>query len=184
MKKLFVSLALLIFSLPLVVNAQETAMDRFYEKYAAEKNFTGVSVSPEMFEMLASMEVSDSTGKVEEAHKMMSQLTGLKMLMYETKEGEEPFGLIEKAHKALKIKNYTEMMTVQDDGETIKFYIKKSGDKVSELLMTLEGEGQEMVLDITGNIDMKTVAELGQTMNMHGMSNLSKMKNHHDDDDD
>ena len=50
--------------------------------------------------------------------------------------------------------------------------------------MTLDGEGQEMVLDITGNIDMKTVAELGQTMNMHGMSNLSKMKNHHNDDDD
>jgi len=55
---------------------------------------------------------------------------------------------------------------------------------VSELLMTLDGENEEMVLDITGNIDMSTVAELGQAMNMHGMNNLSKMRNHHDDDDD
>lgn len=183
MKKLFVSLAMLMFSLPMV-NAQSTAMDKFYEKYAAEKNFTGVSVSPEMFEMLAQMEVTDSTGKAEEAHQMMKQLTGLKMLMYEPKEGGEKFGLLEKAHKALKIKDYTEMMTVQDDGETIKFYVKKSGNKVTELLMTLDGEdNEEMVLDITGDIDMKTVAELGQTMNMHGMSNLSKMKEHHHDDD-
>ena len=184
MKKLFVSLAIMLFSLPMVVNAQSSAMDKFYEKYAAEKNFTGVSVSPEMFEMLSQMEVTDSTGKVEEAHQMMKQLTGLKMLMYEPKEDGEMFGLVGKAHKALNIKDYTEMMTVQDDGETIKFYVKKTGEKVSELLMTLEGKDQEMVLDITGNIDMKTVAELGQTMNMHGMSNLSKMKGHHDDDDD
>ncbi len=184
MKKLIVSLLMLTLGFPLMVNAQETAMDKFYEKYAAEKNFTGVSVSPEMFEMLSQMEVKDSTGKVEEAHQMMKQLTGLKMLMYETKEGDEKFGLVAKAHKALGIKNYIEMMTVHDDGQTIKFYIKKSGDKVSELLMTLDGEGEEMVLDITGNIDMSTVAELGQAMNMHGMNNLSKMKKHHVDDDD
>jgi len=194
MKKLFVSLALLMFSLPMAVNAQETAMDKFYEKYAAEKGFTGVSVSPEMFEMLASMEVNDSTGQMEEAHQMMKQLTGLKMLSYEPQPGVEMFPLIEKARKALKIDNYTEMMTVQDDGETIIFYVKKSGDKVSELLMTLQGEGQEVVLDIAGNIDMKSVAQLGQMMNMKGVGNLSKMKSHyhhdsnegdgHDSDDD
>jgi len=104
--------------------------------------------------------------------------------MYEPKEGGKKFGLIEKARKALGIKNYTEMMTVHDDGETIKFYVKKSGDKVTELLMTLEGEdNEEMVLDITGNIDMSTVAELGQTMKMQGMNNLSKMNQHHKDDD-
>ncbi len=186
MKKLFVGLALLIFSLPVVVNAQETAMDKFYEKYAAEKGFTGVSVSPEMFEMLASMEVNDSTGQMEEAHQMMKQLTGLKMLSYEPQPGVEKFPLIERAKKALKISNYTEMMTVQDDGQTIKFYVKKSGDKVSELLMTLQGEDQEVVLDIAGNIDMKSIAQLGQMMNMKGMGNLSKMKGHyhHDTDDD
>jgi len=184
MKKLFVSLALLMFSLPLALNAQETAMDKFYEKYAADKNFTGVSVSPDMFEMLAQMEVNDSTGKVKEAHQMMKQLTGLKMLRYKPQEGGKKFGLVEKARKALGIKNYTEMMTVHDDGETIKFYVKKSGDKVTELLMTLEGEdNEEMVLDITGNIDMSTVAELGQTMKMQGMNNLSKMNQHHKDDD-
>jgi len=184
MKKLIVSLAMLLFSLPAVVNAQETAMDKFYEKYAAEKGFTGVSVSPEMFEMLASMEVNDSTGQMEEAHQMMKQLTGLKMLSYEPQPGIEKFPLIEKAKKALKISNYSEMMTVQDDGETIKFYVKKSGDKISELLMTLEGEDQEVVLDIYGDIDMKSVAQLGKIMNMKGMGNLSKMNGHHGDDDD
>ena len=184
MKKLFVSLALLMFSLPFVVNAQETAMDRFYEKYAAEKGFTGVSVSPEMFEMLASMEVNDSTGDMEEAHQMMKQLKGLKMLSYEAQKGEEMFPLVEKAKEALNIKRYTEMMTVQDDGQTIKFYVKKSGDKVSELLMTIKGEEEEVVLDIAGNIDMKTVAKLGQTLNMEGLGNLSKMKHHHDNDGD
>ncbi|RLD90019.1 MAG: hypothetical protein DRJ09_05500 [Bacteroidetes bacterium] len=184
MKKLFVSLALLMFSIPMVVNAQETAMDKFYEKYAAEKGFTGVSVSPEMFEMLASMQVNDSTGQMEEAHQMMKQLTRLKMLSYEPQPGVKMFPLIEKARKALKIDSYTEMMTVQDDGETIKFYVKKSGDKVSELLMTLQGEGQEVVLDIAGNIDMKSVAQLGQMMNMKGMGNLSKMKGHYHSDTD
>ncbi len=192
MKKLFVSLAMLMFSLPMLVHAQETAMDKFYEKYAAEKGFTGVSVSPEMFEMLASMEVNDSTGQMEEAHQMMKQLTGLKMLSYEPQPGIERFPLIEKAKKALKISNYTEMMTVQDEDETIKFYVKKTGNKVSELLMTLQGDDQEVVLDIAGNIDMKSVAQLGKMMNMKGMGNLSKMKSHyhhengesHDDDDD
>ncbi len=184
MKKLIVSLAMLLFSLPAVVNAQETAMDKFYEKYAAEKGFTGVSVSPEMFEMLASMEVNDSTGQMEEAHQMMKQLTGLKMLSYEPQPGIEKFPLIEKAKKALKISDYSEMMTVQDDGETIKFYVKKSGDKISELLMTLEGEDQEVVLDIYGDIDMKSVAQLGKIMNMKEMGNLSKMNGHHGDDDD
>ena len=185
MKKLFVSLALLMFSLPMVVNAQETAMDKFYEKYAAEKGFTGVSVSPEMFEMLASMQVNDSSGQMEEAHQMMKQLTGLKMLSYEPQPGVAMFPLVEKAKKALNIDHYTEMMTVQDDGQTIKFYVKKSGDKVAELLMTLRGEDQEVVLDISGNIDMKSVAQLGQMMNMKGMGNLSKMKGHyhHDNDD-
>jgi len=169
-------------------------LKRFYEKYAAEKGFTGVSVSPEMFEMLASVQVSDSMGQMEEAHQMMKQLTGLKMLSYEPQPGVEMFPLIEKAKKALKIDNYTEMMTVQDDGETIKFYVKKSGDKVSELLMTIQGEDQQVVLDIAGNIDMKSVAQLGRMMNMKGMGNLSKMKGHyhhdsnksegHDDDND
>lgn len=183
MKKLFVSLALLMFSLPMVVNAQETAMDKFYEKYAAEKGFTGVSVSPEMFEMFATMQVDDSTNQMKEAHEMMKQLTGLKMLSYEPQPGVEKFPLIEKAKKALNIKNYTEMMTVQDDGETIIFYVKKSDNKVSELLMTLQGEDQEVVLDISGNIDMKSIARLGQMMNMKGMGNLSKMKGHYHGDE-
>jgi hypothetical protein len=70
-------------------------------------------------------------------------------------------------------------MSVRDKDKDMKFYIKESGGKISELVMIMGGTDDFMVMSLFGEIDLKQISKIGQRMDVSGLENLQKL--HKDD---
>jgi hypothetical protein len=67
-------------------------------------------------------------------------------------------------------------MEVNESGESTKFYIKKEGLKITELLMIGRENDETVVLSITGDIDMSSISKLSKSLKVEGMENLQKIE--------
>jgi hypothetical protein len=174
MKKLVITMAAIVFATTTALNAQ-TAIDHLYQKYAGEKGFTSINISPEMFGFLASSDMSDSSEKAQETQNVMQQLSGLKMLVYEP-EGSKNQDFLDEVRTLSKSKGYTEIMSVDSEDEVVKFLAKKGKDgKILELLMVVLDDEEAVVMSMTGNLDMKTISEISKSLDIDGMENLKKI---------
>ena len=57
----------------------QSPIDKMFEKYAGQDGYTSVNISKDMIQMFAGMG-DDKDTSTQEMHKMMNQLTGLKVL--------------------------------------------------------------------------------------------------------
>ena len=175
MKKLVISLVVLMILMPGAMIAQ-TAIDHLYDKYAGEKGFTSININPEMFKMLSSMDMNDSSEKAQEAQNVMEQVTGLKMLVYEPDEGETNAEFLNEIKTLTKAEGFEEMMSVNEGDEVVKFLVKKGKDgKMSEMLMIVLEEHEAVVMSMSGNLDMKTISEISKSLEIEGMEGIYQM---------
>jgi hypothetical protein len=111
--------------------------------------------------------------------KMVSQLNGLKVLTCNadsTKPGKAAAFYNEVA-VLFPATAYKELMTVNDDGDNIRFLTKQdAAGKISEMVMLMKGKHESVVMSLTGSIDLSTVSKLSKSLNIHGMENLQKVK--------
>ncbi len=176
MKKVIVKTTLIVaMLLPFLVSGQ-TAIDKLYERYAGEEGFTSINISPQMFNMLSAMDMGDSSGDVKEAQDVMQQLSGLKMLVFEPKNGETS-DFVKEVKSLVPSSDYAEMMTVDSEDSKVSFLVKKNkGGNVAELLMIVYEENEAVIMSMTGDIDMKTISEISKSLNMEGLENLDKLE--------
>ncbi len=151
--------------------------DKLYQKYAGQDGFTSINISPEMFKFLNSMDMNDSSSEAKQTQFAMQQLDGLKMLVYEKPEGKVGFDFYKEINRDLSLKDYSELMSVNDSDSDIKSLVKKTSDKrISELLMIVKGEDEVLIMSMTGDIDMNTISDISNSLNVKGMENLDKIK--------
>jgi hypothetical protein len=168
---------LLMATVSMGVYAQGEAINKFFTKYATDESFTTATISSKMFSLITNMEAETPEDK--ELIEAISKLKGLKVLGKENTSDaralyKEAFGLIGK--------DYEELMAVRDKDKDMKFYIRESGGKVSELLMVMGGTDDFMLLSLYGEIDLKQISRIGRKMNVDGLDKLEKM-DHHDKKD-
>ena len=83
--------------------------------------------------------------------------------------------MYKEAFTLIPIKEYEELMSVRDKDKDMKFFIKESGGKISELLMIMGGNEQFMVMSLFGEIDLKQISRIGKKMDVEGLEHLEKM---------
>ncbi len=180
MKKLALILIVAWISLPGVLTAQ-SPIDKIYEKYAGQDGFTSVNISPEMFQMFGQMVQEKSDTNAAKVKKMMDQLTGLKLLTYtiDSTKMSKAVAIYNEFSGLFPASAYKELMTVNEGRENYRFLTKPDGPgKITEMVMLMKGKHEVMVLSMTGIIDLSSISELTKGMNIHGMENLEKMKEH------
>lgn len=151
----------------------QDAISKFFSKYQGDETFSQVNISSRMFGLFTQMESDDPADK--EVLDAISKLKGLKILAKEDARNardlyKEAFSLIPK--------EYEELMTVRDKDKDMKFMIKESGGKISELLMVMGGNNDFMVLSLFGEIDLKQVSRIGKKMDVKGLENLHNIDGH------
>ena len=169
---------LLLGFLPVWVLAQNMAADKLYEKYAGQENITAVNISSEMFQMMAGMEVDTANMEDEEAKQVMeavSKMDGMKILTYK-KEDKKDNSFYKDVKNTFDPDNYVEMMSIKDNDSDVKFYARRKGDKISELLMIADDPGETVFMNFSGLFGMETISKIGQNIDMHGMDKLEKME--------
>lgn len=176
MKKVIITLIITaILAIPSAMFAQST-IDNLYKKYAGKEGFTSINISPELFSMIASIDTEDSTEKVQEEQNVMEQLSGLKMLVYEP-EGEINLAFLKEVKAIIPSKDFTELMSVDSEGETVKFLVKKGdNDKISEMLMIVLDESEAVLMSMTGNLDMSTISSISKSLDIEGMEKLEEIE--------
>lgn len=170
MKKILIACVLVVSSI--LVEAQNSAVDQLFAKYADKDGFTTVSISKAMFSLFA----SESESK-DDFNKAVKGLESIRILapdsaiqaMYKGK-----LNFYNEMSKSLPITQYEELMSVKEKDQVFKMLIRKKGSVITEFLMI--GGGRENVLIcILGNIDLKTISKLSKTMDIDGMEELDKL---------
>src|SRR5690606_3216251 len=165
------ALTLVIVMTSVSVQAQNDAISRFFDKYAADDSFTQVTVSSKMFSLFTNLEANTPEDK--QLLDPISKLKGLRIIAKDNARNardlyREAFALIPK-------NDSEELMSVRDDQKDMKFMIRENGDKISELLMVMGGPDEFMVLSVFGEIDLKQISRIGRKLNVSGLEKLESM---------
>ena len=154
--------------------AQNDAISKFFNKYADDQSFSQVNVSSKMFSLFTNIDMDKPEDK--EIVNAISKLKGLRILAKDDSINSRK--LYKEAYSLIPKNQYEELMSVRDNDKDMKFLIKESGGKISELLMIAGGNTEFMILSLFGGIDLKQVSKIGKSMDIDGLKNLEKIDEH------
>jgi len=175
MKKAIVIIGMMFLSMAMM--AQGTIMNKYFDQYQDNENFTKVSVSQKMFSMFTDIEPGSQEEK--DFLEAVSRLKGLKVLVADSIP--DAMKLYKKAVADVDKAGYEDLMSVKDADENLKFSIMEKDGKIRELLMIVGSKKEFVMLSLYGEIDLKNITKIAQKMKVEGLQNLGKM--HKDDDD-
>lgn len=178
MKKVILSIAMLAFVLLAYNAGAQSPTDDLFEKYGAKDGFTTVHITKELFSLFAEISQESDDADVKEINDVVSRLDYIRILMYDSEDSVNMDVMNDFKHELnnLKLKNFTELMTVKEGDELVKFMILKDGKKIKELLLLINQPEQAGFISITGEIDLKSIANLSKSMDIHGLENLKKLE--------
>lgn len=169
MKKLMMGVVMMMGAL--AASAQNDAVTKFFNKYQDNPDFTQVTVSSKMFGLFTNMDVEKPEDK--EILDAISKIKGLRII---AKDQARDSRELYKEALSVVPKDYEELMFVRDKDQDMKFLIKESGGKISELLMIAAGNDDFKMLSLFGEIDLKKVSKIGSKMSIDGLEQLHKME--------
>jgi len=154
--------------------AQNTdAISRFFSKYAEDESFTVVTVTKKMFSLFAEIEPGDPDEK--EALEAISKIDGLRVLALENDSIRAP-KIYKEAKSLIPTKEYEELMSLRHEGMDMRFLIKDSNGKISELLMIGGGTKSFFIMSLVGDIDLSQISKLSNKMRIDGFEKLELLE--------
>ncbi len=171
--------SLLILGLTSVSMAQSTSIDKIFDEYAGKEFIVTINITPEMFKLAAGLSDESADPKVKEINEVVNQLSTLKIIILNDSLMKSPINLQQDIKNIVKTNAFSELMSVQEQDNKVTFYIKKAGnDKITEMIMVAGEPKNVVVLDFTGNIDLKTIVKIAGSMKIEGMHNLQLLDKH------
>jgi len=152
--------------------AQNNAVDRYYEQYREDDRFTRISVSSKMFDLFTNFDREDPAEQ--EVVETISKLKGLKMLVGNDIDGAEA---MYKDVVKRPLQEMEELMTVEEKGSKLNFFISEKDGMISELLLVSFGDRQVMMMSLVGDIDLKQISRLSKKMDLEGFEHLENIGN-------
>ena len=158
-----------------------------FDTYQSDDRVTYVSISPQMFSMLAKLNIDISDPDAKEFYELVTQIKTFKLLRTDDPSISTAFSGWTQDY--VKENQLAELMQVQEDEATVYFYalLSDQDDVVDELIMLVKkGEGgsdhleirpQTVVLLIQGSIDLYRIASLTQKLDLPAGDELKKLKN-------
>jgi len=169
MKKLILTLSVVF--LTVAGWAQNKAVDKLFEKYSGKDGFTSVVITKHMFSLFSNVETTAD----DEYMNMIKNLKNIKIL-----SAPDPsisgINFYQEVMECLPENEYDELMVIKEGSQDIKFLVREEKDKIVELLMLIGGDAENVLISISGIIDMQTIAKLSKSMNIEGMENLEKIE--------
>jgi len=155
MKKVIVFVLAIAF--PGFLMAQNSAVDKLFQKYQGKKGITTVNISPELFQMVNAMGIEE----LEEQDFPMDKVSSVKILTIEEEEGWEGVNFYEEIKNELNVDDFVEVLTVNDGDEVVRMWMKADKDAVKEFLLIVGGDDNVLIY-ITGDFSMKELEALAE----------------------
>ncbi|NLR77625.1 DUF4252 domain-containing protein [Chitinophaga eiseniae] len=151
---------------------QGSAIDRFFQRYENDRNFTLVSITPKMFSMFAKVDAGDPDAK--NLMRVIQKLKGLRILAKEsTKDGPRLY----KEAAAFLGGDFEELMTLRDKDSDLKFMVKENAKgNINELVMLVGSSTEFLAMSLVGDIDLNEISQIAGSVNIQGMDKLKNIK--------
>ena len=158
-----------------------------FDTYQANDQVTYVSISPQMFSMLAKININVEDKEAQEFIELVSQIKTFKLLR--TEDPSISTAISDWTQTYVSDNKLSELMQVREDETTVYFYALRSDQDniVDELVMLvqeddevrdrLKVEPQTVVLLVQGSIDLYQIASLTQKLDLPAGDELKKLKN-------
>lgn len=170
MKKFIIALVLTLMPL---LNFAQTA----FEKYEDKPEIMSVIVNKKMFQLMGEMKLDPKDKNAQQYLNLVKKLESLKV--FTTESAKYTKDMKATVDSYLKSHPLDELMRVNDEGKTVKIFVKSgaTASQVKELLMFVEGGGPKestVLLSLTGNFDLAELSVLTDKMNLPGGKELKK----------
>jgi len=149
--------------------AQKNPIDEMFDKYAGREGITTVYISSKMFSMMAGMDLDD-----EELEDVINNLKSIRILTVDDDELNNKLNFFSELQKDLDISGYEELMVVKESEKDLKFLVKEKGKRIDELLMIGGGPGQNVLISIKGDLDLKNITSISKTMGIEELQDNVK----------
>jgi hypothetical protein len=168
MKTISLIIASLIFSLNSF--SQNSPVDKLFEKYANKDGFTTVNISKYMFGLFA----KKNTDPRDDFGKVINGLESIRILTVEDSVLNSTINFYKEIIKELPLDQYKELMSVKEKDQDLKMLINEKHGRITEFLMIVGGKDNVLIY-ITGNINLASLAEISKNMNIQGLDKLDNI---------
>jgi hypothetical protein len=151
-------LLLLTAAFPAFMMAQNSAVDKLFNKYKGKEGVTTVQISPELFQVIKSMDIEE----IKDQDFPLDKVSSVKILTIEDEESYGDVNFYDEIKNDLDVNNYAEVMTVDDGGETVRMWMKVDGKTMSEFLLIVGGD-ENVLIYVTGNFNMSDLEGLAES---------------------
>jgi len=111
MRKYIVAFILVLLVLPLVPKAQNSAVDKLFNKYSGKEGFTSVYISKYMFSLFSEV---DESNKNKEMNDVISNLNSIRILALDQENPIKGINFYKEIMKELPQTEYKELMDVKE----------------------------------------------------------------------
>ncbi len=186
MKQIILFLLVVIITLPATAQQTKNLFDELTSKYADQEGFSASMLTSDMFDLYIKKKNLDETSPVFDALKKLDYITVISQSKFftepliagDTKVNTENKNVMHESILEHYRKNgYTLFKTEKRLGEDVKVYLMKNQEKIVSLALITNSTSATNLVELQGDIDLKTVAELSKAMNLKGLENLYKIDN-------
>lgn len=187
MKRFFLIAVTVALFLPALAQNTESFFEQLTNKYADQEGFSASMITSDMFDLYLKKKNIDEKSPVFEALKNLDKILVVSQSSFTGAVADVPTGETKSQtatnllHKTIldhyKNGGYTLLKTEKRMGEDVKVYLQKSQDKIESIALITNSSSSTGLVELRGDIDLKTVSDLSSALNLRGLENLYKIDN-------
>ncbi len=164
---------LFITAFSLNVQAQSDAIEKYFQQYIDNEDFTVVYISPKMFSLISKLDLNevDNDPEAKAVMETIKDIKGLRVL----KTDVNSLVRYKEAMKTINTKEYEVLVTVRDKDQNVNIWVKEDADKISELLLLVGALDEFVMLSFVGDIDLDKISKLANNIDISGAEHLEKV---------
>ncbi|KJF42875.1 hypothetical protein LH29_15805 [Draconibacterium sediminis] len=175
---------------PVLAQQSQSLFEQLTEKYANQDGFSASMLSSDMFDLYLKKKNIDENSELAEALESLDNILVISQNRFGSAEaaffdGDKPAKkeksgepeLFEDIIKHYKQNGYTLLKTEKRMGEEVKVYLQRNDGLITALALITNSTMSTSLVELDGDIDLATVADLNKALSLRGLENLYKIDN-------
>jgi len=153
---------------------QSQAVMDFHNKYKDNGKYLSVKIEGGLLKMLSGVETNDE--ETQDFIDAVSKIEAIDVHSINRDDGDFTDSDVKKFKKEVYKEKYDELMIVRDGDTDVDFLIKEKKGKISDLLLVVDEPDEFIIVSISGEIDLKTIAKVTENFDIKGRKHLDKLE--------
>lgn len=159
----------LFLSIGSVSFGQNKAVDAIFLKFDGKPGVTSISISKELMNLASQLDTG--TLKVKE---IFDHIDGIRVISMENASVTNK-NSFKKMVSGLSLQDYKELMNIRESGNTVQMLTKDNQGKITEFLLLVSGDHDQVLVNINGNIDPKDLGKLSSCTQLNGFKYFAQL---------